>query len=229
MHTCLSPCGDMQMRAGAIVKQARKVSLDMIGICDHNSAENVEAVINAGVREGLTVIPGMEITSQEEVHIFGLFQQQNDLMRLQELVYENLSGENNEQFFGPQIIIDEQDQKIGKNNKLLIGATGLTVEQIVEAIHFRGGLAIASHIDRPRFGLIGQLGFIPEGLKLDAVEVANPSEFKPEHGYPVITCSDAHYLEDIGKNTTTFFMEEPSLHEMGKALRQEGARKIVIN
>ncbi|MCK4909475.1 MAG: PHP domain-containing protein, partial [Planctomycetes bacterium] len=79
LHTCLSPCSDFQMRPTAIVKQARKVGLDMIGICDHNSVENVAAVIRAGVREGLSVIPGIEITSQEEVHILGLFKTEQDL------------------------------------------------------------------------------------------------------------------------------------------------------
>ncbi|UCF16607.1 MAG: PHP domain-containing protein, partial [Phycisphaerales bacterium] len=71
MHTCLSPCGDDQMRATAIVGQAGKAGLDMIGICDHNSAENAGAVMRAGERAGLAVIPGMEVTSREEVHILG--------------------------------------------------------------------------------------------------------------------------------------------------------------
>jgi predicted metal-dependent phosphoesterase TrpH len=229
VHTCLSPCGDAKMRAAAIVKQARKAHLDMIGICDHNSAENVEAVLKVGAREGLPVIPGIEITSQEEVHILGLFPTPSDAMNLQELIYENLDGENDEQFFGSQLIIDEQDHVQGTNTKLLIGATCLTVEQIVDAIHQGGGLAIASHIDRQRFGIIGQLGFIPEGLRLDAVEVSNPSAIVQVHGYPVITSSDAHYLEDVGKRYTSFFMEEPSLEEMGKALRQEAGRKTTIH
>ena len=110
LHTCLSPCADDRMQATAIVKQARKVGLDMIGICDHNSAENVAAVMKAGKREGLAVIPGMEITSCEEVHLLGLFNTERDLMCLQEMVYENLSGENYEEAFGPQTVIDEWDR-----------------------------------------------------------------------------------------------------------------------
>ena len=227
LHTCLSPCGDGEMRATAIVKRAGQVGLDMIGICDHNSAENVSAVMKAGVREGLAVIPGIEVTSREEVHILGLFRAERDLMHLQDMVYENLPGENDEQAFGPQLVVDEWDRVVGTNRKLLIGATTLTVEQIVEAIHRHRGLTIASHIDRERFSLIGQLGFIPKGLELDAVEVSRPSSAKRDYDYPMVTSSDAHFLEDIGKNPTCFVVEELSFDEIEKALHCEGQRRIV--
>jgi PHP family Zn ribbon phosphoesterase len=111
----------------------------------------------------------------------------------------------------------------------LIGATTLTIEQIIDAIHQFAGLAVASHVDRQRFSLIGQLGFIPNGLKLDAVEVSNPSSAGQEYGYPVVTSSDAHFLEDIGKNSTCFMIEEASLKEISKALRCELGRMVVSN
>jgi predicted metal-dependent phosphoesterase TrpH len=216
------------MQATAIVERARKVGLDMIGICDHNSAENVAAVAKTGAREGLAVIGGMEITSSEEVHILGLFDTEADLMHLQDMVYENLPGENDEQAFGPQTVIDEWDHVVGTNGRLLIGATTLTVEQILDAIHQWAGVAIASHVDRERFSLIGQLGFIPEGLGLDAVEVSIMSSVKDGYDYPVVTSSDAHYLEDIGAGSTDFMVEEPSLNEIKKALRGEAGRSVVV-
>ena len=229
LHTCLSPCADAQMQATAIVKQAKKVGLDIIGICDHNSAENIAAVVKAGLREGLSVIPGIEITSSEEVHILGLFNTELDLMHLQDVVYENLSGENYEEAFGPQTITDEWDRVLGTNRKLLIGATALTVEQIVKAIHQRSGVAIASHVDRERFSLIGQLGFIPKGLSLDALEVSNPSSTRQKYDYPVVTFSDAHFLEDIGSSYTCFMVEDVSASEIRKALHNEMGRRIVVN
>ncbi|MBL7152108.1 MAG: PHP domain-containing protein [Phycisphaerae bacterium] len=229
LHTCLSPCADTQMQATAIVEQAKKVGLDMIGICDHNSAENVAAVVKAGVRKDIAVIPGMEVTSSEEVHILGLFNTEQDLMHLQDMVYENLPGENSQEAFGPQLVVDEWDNVVGTNSRLLIGATTLTVEQIVDAIHKWAGLAIASHIDRERFSLIGQLGFIPEGLKLDALEVSRPSSGVQEYGYPVVTFSDAHFLEDIGRSPTCFMMEDASLAEIKKALRREMGRRVAEN
>ena len=229
MHTCLSPCADAQMQATAIVRQAKKVGLDMIGISDHNSAENVAAVVKAGAREGLPVIHGMEITSSEEVHILGLFKNELDLMSIQEVIYQNLPGENHEQAYGPQTVVDEWDNVLGSNSRLLLGATNLTVERVVDAIHDRSGVAIASHVDRERFSLIGQLGFIPEGLSLDALEVSRQSSLNKEYDYPVVIFSDAHFLEDIGKSSTCFMIEDVSVDEIKKALRNEMGRRIVAN
>ncbi|MFH1717881.1 MAG: PHP domain-containing protein [Planctomycetota bacterium] len=229
LHTCLSPCADAQMRATAIVKRAKKVGLDMIAICDHNSAENVAAVAKAGLREGLPVIPGMEITSAEEVHILGLFRTEQDLMDVQDQVYENLPGENCEEAFGPQTLVDEWDRETGTNRRLLIGATALTLEKVVELIHQYSGLAIASHIDRERFSIIGQLGFIPEGLRLDALEVSKPSLTRQEYDFPVVSSSDAHFLEDIGRNCTRFLIEDVSVDEIEKALHNEMGRKIIAD
>jgi anti-sigma regulatory factor (Ser/Thr protein kinase) len=169
----------------------------------------------------------MEVTSREEVHILGLFRTTEGLMDLQDVVYENLPGENDQEAFGPQLVIDDRDCVVGTNSKLLIGATSMAVEQVVGAIHEFGGLAIASHIDRERFGIIGQLGFIPEGLGLDAVEVANSSLREWDYAYPVVASSDAHYLEDVGRNSTRFEVEEASFDEIARALNLEGGRRIV--
>jgi predicted metal-dependent phosphoesterase TrpH len=229
LHTCLSPCADDQMQATAIVRQAKRVGLDVIGICDHNSGENAVAVIKAGEREGLAVIPGIEITSSEEAHILGLFSTEQSLMTVQDMVYENLHGENLEQAFGPQTVVDEWDRVVGTNSRLLIGATTLTVDQVVEVIHRAAGLAIASHVDRERFSLIGQLGFIPKGLGLDAVEVSMPSSIEQGYDYPVVTFSDGHFLEDIGRNSTYFMIEDVSVEEIRKALRNEMGRKVSLH
>jgi hypothetical protein len=213
----------------AIVEQAKKAGLDMIGICDHNSGENVGAMMKAGKREGLAVIPGVEVTSREEVHILGLFNTEHDLMCLQDVIYENLPGQNDEEAFGPQLVLNEYGEVAGINSRLLIGATTLTLEQIIDAIHRFAGLAVASHIDRQRFSLIGQLGFIPKDLKLDAVEVSAPSSIEQEYDYPVVISSDAHFPEDIGRNSTCFMIENASAPEIGKALRSELGRKVVLN
>ncbi len=227
VHTCLSPCAESEMVPTAIVDQAKRMGLDIIGICDHNSAENVRAVLEAGRRRDLPVIPGMEITSREEVHVLGLFRDEEVLSALQNLVYGNLPGENNPDFFGAQTIVDECDDVIGSTTKLLIGATGFSLEETVQVIHEAGGLAIAAHIDRERFGLVGQLGFVPEGLPVDAMEVSPHASVEAWDDYTVVTFSDAHVLRDIGRSSTSFLLEEATLEEIGKALRNEDGRGIL--
>ena len=63
VHTCLSPCGDLDMHPSGLVAAAREARLDAVGVCDHNSARNLAATMRAGARAGLTVVPGMEIAS----------------------------------------------------------------------------------------------------------------------------------------------------------------------
>jgi PHP family Zn ribbon phosphoesterase len=229
LHTCLSPCADPEMIPRMIVRQAKQVGLDIIAICDHNSMDNVDAVTRAGESEGLCVIPGMEITTREEVHILGLFRTEASLREMQRIVYDSLPGENDEEAFGPQTIVDEYDRVIGSNTKLLIGATTLAVEEVVQAVHRLQGLAIASHVDREGFSIIGQLGFIPPALGLDALEVSRPQAAEAWKDYPVITCSDAHFLSDIGRATTTFTLEEATIDEIELALLDKDGRKVTVH
>ena len=231
IHTCLSPCAGLDMSPRNIVGEAKRKGLQVIGICDHNSAENVPAVSKSAAREGITVIGGMEVTSKEEVHILALLGSEESLFSLQEIVHENLEGTNNERLYGDQVIVNEEEEVIGYSHKLLIGATGITIERLVHLIHERDGLAIAAHVDREGFGIIGQLGFIPAGLALDALELADPS--KPDclpQGVrlPLITSSDAHRLEDVGSRATTFLMQTASTAEIRQCLSEVDGRRTRI-
>ncbi|NQT66034.1 MAG: PHP domain-containing protein [Actinobacteria bacterium] len=239
IHTSLSPCADEEMFPQSIIRQAKMNDLDIVGICDHNSAENVVATKKIGQREDIAVIGGIEATSQEEVHILALFENVKELFKFQEIIYEKLSGFNDEKIFGKQLIINENNEVVGSNNRLLIGATSLSLQEIVQAIYSLGGLTIASHIDRESYSIIAQLGFIPEGLLLDALELSPNYELKtvcvadrrvnPElYGFSLVTFSDAHFLKDIGKSFTVFLMEEASIGEIKKALSGEDGRKVMI-
>ncbi len=234
IHTCLSPCAEAEMTPMAIVRAAKAKGLDLLAICDHNSAENALAAKKAGVKEGLRVLGGIEVTTQEEVHVLGLFDDHDALRYMQRTVHPNLPGENDEAIFGEQLICAEDDSIIGRSGRLLIGATTLTIEQVVEAIHDLAGVAIASHIDRESFGVVGRLGFVPEGLGLDALELsprAEPGEpwdsISRDCGVPLVRFSDAHRLSDIGEESTSFEMESASVRELAEALHSRDGRRVV--
>lgn len=229
IHTCLSPCTEIEMLPGAIVAQAREAGLHAIGVADHNSAENALAVKRIGEPAGLSVIMGMEITSAEEVHVLGYFETREGLLKMQEIVYRNLPGENDEEKFGQQVVVGDDGLPCGFSERLLIGSTVLSIEEIVAAIHGLGGLAIASHIDREGFGILGQLGFVPPGLALDALEVSRPGFAGMPPGFPMVTSSDAHSLSDIGKNATRFVVEEMTISEMRKALAGHDGRSVAAH
>jgi hypothetical protein len=232
IHTCLSPCTDFEMAPGRIIKKCKDSKLNIIAICDHNSSENVDAIMKAACEENIHVIPGMEITSKEEVHILALFKNKENVLKFQDIVYKNLPGKNQEDLYGLQVIVNEKGEILGFNQKLLIGATTLSVEDIVYYIHIYDGIAIASHVDREAFSIIGQLGFVPPGLKLDALEFSPKISYqearkKFNYDFPFVCFSDAHYLEEIGKGVTTFLIKKADIDEIKKALRKEEGRKII--
>jgi PHP family Zn ribbon phosphoesterase len=218
-----------------IVQQSLEVGLDLIAICDHNSAENAAATMREGNRQGVQVLPGMEICSKEEVHILALFGELEPALELQAYVYANLPGENKTEVFGFQVIANEQDEVIGENPRLLIGATRLGLHDIVNKTHVLGGINISCHVDRPAYGIINQLGFIPEDLNLDGLEVsyriklAEAAQSIPGVGnFSCVTASDAHFLNDIGKVCTVFELAEPSLAEIRLALAGKEGRRILV-
>jgi hypothetical protein len=215
-----------------ILTSAKKKEIDILGICDHNSSENSMAVMIAAKKMNITVIPGMEVTSQEEVHVLVLFDDIGNALKLQEYVYRNLPGKNDEEAFGIQVIMNEREEVLGFNDKLLIGATTIPLEEVIRLIHAFDGISIAAHIDRESFSIIGQLGFIPENLGLDALEISprvtyEEAKKKYTDNYPITSSSDAHYPDDIGKSFTDFLLEAGTVVEIKKALNNEDGRRII--
>jgi len=232
IHTCLSPCAEVRMSPATIVKRAKACGVKIIGICDHNSAENTQAAMEAARGYGVHVLPGMEVTSLEEVHILALFDALEPVLQLQEMVYQKLPGENDEGTYGMQVIANADDDVLGFNQRLLIGATTLPLEKIVNKIRSLGGLAIAAHIDRESFSLISQLGFIPDNLALDALEISPALSYEDavrrySPSLPLIHSSDAHKEDEIGRCCTRFLIDDTNIGEIRKALRGQEGRKIL--
>jgi hypothetical protein len=232
VHTCLSACASLDMTPVKIVRRALAGRLGMIGITDHNSVENCAAVMKVAAGTDLCVLPGMELTTAEEAHLVALFPDLESALVMQELVYQRLlPGENDEELFGLQVVATENDEVERMNPRLLSTATTLPVDEAVAAVHERGGLAIAAHIDRESFSLIGQLGFVPDDLQLDALEIScriTPEEAVRRYapGLPLIQSSDAHRPEEIGRACTTFLIERASTPEIRKALQGCDGRRI---
>lgn len=235
VHTCLSPCATLDMTPRKIVARALEMKLDMIAVTDHNSTENADAVMRAAADMPLTILPGFEVTSAEEAHVVCLFPDLDAAQAFQELVYDRLQpGENDEDLFGLQVVANENDEVEGMNPRLLIGATTLAIDDLVAAVHAHEGLAIASHIDRGMYSLVGVLGFIPPGLPLDGVEISRRMTLEqararfPEYAhYPFVAASDAHDLNELGVNPTTLRAAEASFGELRRALRGEGGRRLL--
>ena len=217
-----------------IVKRAVEVGLDMIAISDHNSAENVRAVIEAAKDSPLRVLPGMECESVEGVHVLCLFDRAEDAESLQEIVYSSLPKiRNQSQKFGEQMVVTADAEFVRYNERLLLAPISLTLDEIVEAVESRSGIAIPAHVDRPGYGLFGVLGFMPEDAHFSAVEVSRRTKvadarkkYPDLNGTSIITSSDAHMLSDIGVCRTVFCVEHRSAAEIGLACRKIDGRCV---
>jgi PHP family Zn ribbon phosphoesterase len=223
------------MYPSAIVEQSIVEKLDIIAVCDHNASENLRYVIKAAEGRSLTVLPGMEVASSEEVHVLALFDNLDEVNRLQEIVYRNLSGSNREEIFGCQAIVNDEDEVEGFNDRLLIGATKLSLLEITHHIHNLGGLVIASHIDRESFSVISQLGFVDSNIPFDALEVTPAMGIQgarihyPElSSYPLIEASDAHSIRDIGKGVTKLILERGTISEIKMAFENRSGRYVQV-
>ncbi|HAZ31426.1 MAG TPA: histidinol-phosphatase [Dehalococcoidia bacterium] len=235
IHTVLSPCAEVEMIPPLIIRRARELGLGLIGIADHNSAENVAAVIKAAEGSGVAVLPGIEVQTREEVHMVTLFDTAEQALAWQMEVFDHLPDiRNNEDHFGAQFVVDATGEYVRRNERLLVTSTDMSLEMAVAMVQDLGGLALPAHVDRPAFSLIANLGFVPPDLDLPAVEIFRSSQeaevrrrFPQIRGFTLICNGDAHRLNEMIARTM-FKIAAPTVAELVLALRGENGRRVEV-
>ncbi len=221
IHSCLSPCGDDDSTPNNIVNMALIKGLNAIAVSDHNTGRNCPAVMAVGKKSGLVVLPAMELTTSEDIHILCLFEEYADLERLEaHLQKTRLKIRNKREIFGKQQILNEYDEPVGEIEDLLIVSSGISVENVADLVNGYGGIPIPAHVDKQSNGLIGVLGAFDRSLGFELVESAQD----PRLGLPYITDSDAHYLWDISEAEHFIEAETCSAHGVFAALKKLCAR-----
>jgi 3',5'-nucleoside bisphosphate phosphatase len=236
IHTVLSPCGDLDMSPANIVSKAVQVGLDIIGITDHNTTRHCQLISRLAAEKGFFVMQGAEVTTKEEVHCLAFFENTDALNTFQEFLDANLSNiPNDPSIFGHQVQVDEHEMIIYKEKKLLINAIAKTIKEVEDFVHDLDGLFIPAHIDRKKNSIYSQLGFLPENMKADALEISkasSPEKFSEEHSeildYRIIRSSDAHYPKQIGSVFTNFYMETASFQEIKMAIKGVCGRNLEV-
>lgn len=205
MHSCLSPCGDNDMTPMNIAGMCALKELDVVALTDHNSCRNCPPFLDAAAEYGLLAIPGMELTTAEEVHAVCLFRTLEAALDFDSYVYERLiKFPNNEKVFGNQYYYDSNDRIRATEPYLLINATEIPFEGLYGLVRSYDGVMFPAHLDKTTTSLISNLGFIPPDPGFRTAEV---KDLKKLHGlleaHPylnecmIISDSDAHYLEHI--------------------------------
>lgn len=226
LHSCLSPCGDDDMTPGNIVGMASLIGLDAIALTDHNSCKNCPAFMDFAHQAGLLAIPGMELTTREEVHVVCLFPTLEQAMAFDAYVEAHIMPfPNRPEYFGNQIIVDNCDEPLDTVDTLLISATDISFDDVYDLVHRYGGIMLPAHLDKSSTSLLSNLGFIPPNSRFNAAEVKDIShieELKKQYSYlehcHFLCNSDAHSLSDIHEAIHILHVEEKSIAGILKAI-----------
>jgi 3',5'-nucleoside bisphosphate phosphatase len=234
IHTVISPCGDLEMSPTAIVEKAKSVGLSIIGITDHNCTKHAPLIRTLAQREGIFVLMGAEVTTREEVHCLTFFPDEDSLNQFQAYMEEHLPPiPLNTEVFGYQVVVNEQDDILEELPYLLISGLNASIEEVEGTVRRLNGLFIPAHINKNRYSVISQLGFIPFDLKYDALEIAKHTsmvEFVKAYPYldgkTFIQSSDSHFIEEIGSVSSFFYLNELTFEEMRQAFHNKNGRFV---
>lgn len=235
VHTVLSPCAEVEMIPPLIVQQALDNGIDILAITDHNATANIRAVQKAAEGTALVVLAGMELQTVEEVHSLCIFEDTSQAEIFQKIVSQALPPlKNDPDHFGEQFVVDETGDFIRREEQLLILSTEMTLTQAWRFVNEMGGIFIPAHVNRKAFGLLENLGFIPQDIPLSAVEISrhlNSKEavqkFPQLFGYTLLKGGDAHRLDEL-LGVNEFTLAAPTFAEIKLAVHSFEGRSLKI-
>ncbi len=235
IHTVLSPCASLEMSPDNIIQKAKEKRLDIIGITDHNTTRQCRVVRDLGKENGLFVLCGVEVNTKEDIHCLAFFNNDSQLEYFQRYLDKYLPVVMNKpELFGDQVWVDEKNNIIGEEERLLIVGIEQSLEQVAEMVEKLQGILMPAHIDKLRYSVTSQIGFLPNGLPISCVEfspLADVVRFTSLHkwaaNYNWIVNSDAHVLECIGSAFSILKMKDKSFDEVVMALQCVKGRRII--
>lgn len=215
IHSCLSPCADDDNTPNNIAGMAMLSGLNIVALTDHNTAKNCPAFFEAAKKHGIIPIAGMELTTSEDIHVICLFEELSDAMRFdEELQKHRILIENRTDIFGEQLIMDGDDNVIGREKYLLSNAVSISIEDVPELVSAFGGISYPAHIDRESNGIISVLGAFPKTPEFKCVEFhfgENVEAYSEKYGLDEkikIVSSDAHTLGDMRDKENYFLLDD---------------------
>lgn len=216
IHSCLSPCADDDMTPNNIAGMAAIKGLNVLALTDHNSAKNCPAFFEACKRQGIIPIAGMELSTEEDIHLVCLFEELDDAMRFDAVIEKHLMPiKNRAEIFGEQLILDGNDELIGNEQILLISPTDLSIDEAVRLAREYGAHVHPAHIDRETNGILAVLGDIPSEYGFKTFELREKENMSKLSGtveelseHNILVCSDAHQLWNISEAENFFMIDD---------------------
>lgn len=238
IHSALSPCAEDAMTPRGVVKKIVALGIEIFSITDHNAVFNCAAFAEAARERDVLFIPGIELQTMEEIHLLGYFPAVNKLDEFHINVVKpaTMAGIKNDPYsFGRQLKMGVSGDTVGDEEDMLSMPLSLTIDQLVNSIHEYGGAAVAAHLDRG-FSLISQLGFLPPGLGIDAVEIWNVNEinglrskFLQNCSLPILSSSDSHHLDMMKPSKMNFMLKKCAVEDCLDCIRGVGPGRITVH
>lgn len=227
IHSCLSPCGDRDMTPNNIVNMAIILGQDIIALTDHNSCKNCRATVEVGNRHGITVVPGMELCTSEEIHVICLFPDCDSAEAFEKYISSRMFHiTNRPDKFGEQLILNSDDEVVGEELFLLITSADVSIENVTALCAEYGGVCFPAHIDRTSMSIFSSLGIFPDHLGFKFAELSyrhNIDDFINNNSLPqditLLQSSDAHYLENMAEKTHTIDLAKNSAKSLINKLK----------
>ncbi len=199
LHSCLSPCGDMDMTPCNIAGMAHLNEIGLLALTDHNAVDNCPAFFAACGEYGIVPVAGMELTTAEDIHLLCVFETLEAAMSFgKEIRPHRMRIKNRVDVFGEQPILNERDEKIGEEPFFLPAATDLELCAAAELVASYDGVCWPAHIDRDSNGLLAVLGSFPPEPVFRIAELREAKNRDLAEGRAIILSSDAHRLWEIG-------------------------------
>ncbi len=216
IHSCLSPCADDDMTPANIAGMAAIKGLQLLALTDHNSCKNCPAFFAACRTQGIVPVAGMELSTAEDIHLVCLFENLDDAMAFDKIIEGHLMNiRNKPEIFGNQLILDENDETVATEPRLLISATDLYIADAVALARSYGAHVHPAHVDRESNGIIAVLGDIPNEYGFACVEYnhsANIEKIKEScrvaRNAEQVVSSDAHRLWDINEAVNVIYLDD---------------------
>lgn len=210
------------MSPTALVSRAKEIGLDWIAITDHNSLANCHAYEAVAKAAGLAFTWGVEVQSAEEIHVLVYFDDPEAAKSFDSELYNSLIPmENDVEFFGDQVVIDEKEDIIRMENRALANSSLWELSELYEQATALGGFVVPAHVDAGANSIISQLGFMPESPVFEAFGITarcDVAKWTARQPYfmnrAFIRSSDAHYLSDLGSGFSTIRVYEPTVREL---------------
>lgn len=218
-----------------IIQEALEKNIELIAITDHNAIDNIPAVIEAAQGTGIKVLSGLELQTREEIHSLCLFDEFEQVQKFFRSIRDSFPNiKNNPDFFGEQFVVDASGEFVRREDRLLITSSSISLKSAWDEVMRLNGLMIPAHVNRSAFGLLPVLGFVPQDIPLEILEISkhiSPEEaavkFPELTNYHLIQSGDAHMLEEIlGLNE--LLLERRTISEIRSALTGQNGRSAQI-